>query len=106
MPTGFEAVVNPMVIPANAANFQLRDSAHRHPRYRARLEKNATKTFKTAFRPNWRVRGEIVQSASARTPVQYPATRLAKAKRTRPVARAAVAAGSRTTSNSDEPNTT
>src|SRR5215203_7546201 len=106
MPTGCEVVASPVATPANVANLQLRDSAHRHPRYRARVEKNTMKMSRNASRPKTRVRGEIVQSASAKTPVQYPATRRAKAKSTSPVRRVAVTAGIRTTPASEEPETT
>src|SRR5829696_635878 len=101
-PTSFDAVASPIAAPAKAANPQLRVSAHRHPRYRARVEKKARKISKIASRPKTRVRGEITHSASARAPVQYPATRQAKANRTRPVRRAALAAGIRTASGSEE----
>src|SRR5215218_2294847 len=106
MPTGCEAVASPVATPANVANLQLRDSAHRQPRYRARVEKNTMKMSRNASRPKTRVRGEIFQSASAKTPLQYPATRRAKAKSTSPVRRVAVAAGIRTASASEEPSTT
>src|SRR5829696_4130664 len=78
-PTSFDAVESPMATPANTANPQLRASAQRHPAYSARVEKKARNTSRIASRPMDKVRGETTHNASARTPVQYPATRLAKA---------------------------
>src|SRR5215212_10204804 len=106
MPTGCEAAASQIATPENVANLQLWDSAHRQARYRARVEKKTMKMSRNASRPKTRVRGEIVQSASANTPVQYPATRRAKAKSTSPVRRVAVAAGIRTACASEEPSTT
>src|SRR5829696_7301496 len=106
MPTTFEAVANPTATPANPANHQLPLSAHRHPRYRASVEKKAKKTSSVATRPKVTVSGEIVHRASASTPIQYPAARRPKANSTKPVRSDAVAAGIRTTPASEEPNTT
>src|SRR5829696_4797285 len=106
MPTTFEAAASPIATPANPANHQLPLSAHRHPRYRASVEKKAKKTSSVATRPKAKARGEIVHRASASTPTQYPATFRAKAKSKSPVRRDAIAAGKRTTPASEEPNTT
>src|SRR5215213_1121130 len=106
MPTTFEAVASPTATPANPATHQLPLSAHRHPRYRASVQKKAKKISSVATRPKAKVRGEIVHRASASTPTQYPATFRAKVKSTSPVRRVAVAAGIRTTPASEEPNTT
>src|SRR5215210_4804111 len=106
MPTTFEAAASPIATPANPANHQLPLSAHRHPRYRASVEKKAKKASSVATRPKAKVRGEIVHRASAITPTQYPATFRAKAKSTSPVRSDAVAAGIRTTPASEEPKTT
>src|SRR5215216_3129035 len=70
MPVSFETVASPTAIPQNPANHQLPLSAHRHPRYRARVEKKIKKTSNVATRPKARVSGEIVHRASARTPLQ------------------------------------
>ena len=70
MPTSFDAVASPIATPVNPANLQLLASAHRHPRYRARVEKNARNTSRIASRPIDKVRGETTHNASARTPVQ------------------------------------
>src|SRR3712207_6524976 len=106
IPTAFEAVARPIATPANAANLQVHDSAHRQPRYRARVEKKAEKLSNRARRPYHKIRGESAQSAKVRIPVQYPATLRAKVNKIRPVRRVAVAAGIRTTHGSEEPNTT
>src|SRR5919112_1594879 len=106
IPVSFEAVANPTATPANPANHQLRVSAHRHPRYRASVEKKIKKTSRFATRPKVMVSGEMVHRASASTPTQYPAARRPKANSTRPVKSDAVAEGIRTTPASEEPNTT
>src|SRR5829696_7405121 len=106
IPTGFEAVARPIATPANAANLQVHDSAHRQPRYRASVEKKAKKLSKRARRPYFDITGEIAQSVKAKIPVQNPATRRAKVNKMRPVRRQATAAGKRTTHGSEEPNTT
>src|SRR5918995_3695454 len=104
IPVSFEAVANPTATPQNPANHQLPLSAHRHPRYRASVEKKIKKTSRFATRPKSRVSGEIVHRASASTPTQYPAARRPKTNKTRPVKSDAAAAGIRTTPASEEPN--
>src|SRR5918998_5011549 len=105
IPTGFEAVARPIATPANAANLQVHDSAHRQPRYRARVAKKAKKLSNRASRPI-QIMGEIAHNAKVRIAVQYPATLRAKVNKMRPVRREANAAGKRTTHGSEESNTT
>src|SRR5215213_2346362 len=106
IPTAFDAAARPIATPANAANLQVPDSAHRQPRYRASVEKKHKKLSNRARRPYVDIMGEIAQSVMARIPVQFPATLRAKVNKRRPVRKEAIAAGKRTTHGSEEPNTT